>query len=167
MNKKELIEFTQNKMEEFGLDVIDVRFDHRINSIGRCITRVNKQERKVIKGVEIIFHNSLLKVSEDVQKQIALHELAHYYASKNYGYESLVEEDEGHGKLFKKACKVLNCTHTTSTYKGLEVIGKYYLKCKACGKVVYTRNRMDDTLKYYRYCRCGSCNGELEFHQNY
>lgn len=163
------IEQVATFMQEVARNKMNMEIDVPIlvnSRLTRTLGRVTHQRvNYAYKPIKIEFSKQLLETGTDESiYQVALHELAHYIATRRSG------ENEGHNAYFKSICAEIGCYEDktqTKVERTVEVAAKYDIFCSCCGKKIGERSRACAITKDQTGYTSKCCNSKIHVIQNY
>lgn len=156
-------------MQEVAADKMNMEIDVPIlvnSRLTRTLGRVTHQRvNYAYKPIKIEFSKQFLETSTDESVyQVALHELAHYIATRRSG------ENEGHNAHFKIICAEIGCYEDktqTKVERTTEVVAKYDILCSCCGKKIGERSRACKITKDQTGYTSKCCSAKVTVIQNF
>lgn len=156
-------------MRETAIEKMQTEIDVPILVNSRLTRTLGRVTHQFINGsyrpIKIEFSKQLLETStKESIHQVALHELAHYIATKRSG------KNEGHNAYFKSICSQIGCYEDkiqTKVERTVEVKAKYDIICSCCGKKIGERSRACPITKNQTGYMSKCCGAKVTVTQNF
>lgn len=134
-------EYTQLKMQEYGLQTWTFKFDNAKRRLGYCnfSTRTISLSQYFVNCENVTF----MEISDTV-----LHEIAHAIVGARHGHDGVWK-----AKAIEIGCDGKRCANTKWKPQP-----NYEIKCISCGEV-YHRHRLK--LDFFEKAYCGRCRNQL------